>query len=67
MAQKIKLELTEREAKILETLLVDKAYEIAKVIESTSPVKSALRFQYFRDQHNTIVRILERVHEPYLV
>ena len=64
---KIKLELTEQEAKALMSVLDGGMREIASDMRRTSPIKEALWFAHLRDLYQTSERIMGNLREPQMV
>ena len=67
MEQKIKLELTEQEAKALISVLDGGMREIASDMRRTSPIKESLWFAHLRDLYQTSERIMGNLREPQMV
>lgn len=67
MAQKIKLELTAREAKTLANALDAEMAQLAKMIKETSPIKDYLFHKHLVEQYRIASKILGLIEEPYLV
>jgi len=67
MEQKIKLELTEQEAKIVKRTLLNERQEIAKMIKKASPTREYLWFKQLQDQYFKMDKIIGMIEEPYLV
>ena len=67
MAQKIKLELTAREAKTLANAMDAEVAYFIKMIKQTSPTKDYLFHKHLVDQYNIASKILGLIEEPYLV
>ena len=67
MAQKIKLELTEREAKILYNALNQELAELVRMVNKTTAAKDYLFQKHLLEKHEIGCRVLGLLKEPYLV